>query len=54
MLKVIFLNEGGELDSRSGLDPAEALQALKDMLDEISSLQDGDKFIVIACATGES
>lgn len=46
MLKVSFQNLGGELSSRDGLDPAEALAALKDMLDEIDSLQPGDRFVV--------
>ena len=46
MLKVSFRNSGGELDSRTGLDPAEALAALKDMLDEIDSLFAGDKIII--------
>lgn len=46
MLKIVFSNQGGELDSRTVETPVDAVEALIDMLDEAGELHDGDVITV--------
>lgn len=46
MYTVQFCNSAGELDKRTGLDPAEAAAAAIEMIQEAGELRHGDKLVV--------
>lgn len=46
MITISFQNEGGELDSRTAKTAEEAHSAMLDMIEAMTTLYPGDKFVV--------